>query len=205
MPKPSRKKIVKSPVKQKRVGRASASSFKIVVRYRPHKKKTFDKGKGPPPKYIKLLAAKARRYKAGKRFTSAQSRAFNIRLSGEMAKAGFTPDAIREAKNYRMSSKVGIGAWSRVTSRVEAKSYKRAKAKRVKGEWVRGRDILKSVKIDGKWISAARFKAKIRMTKYNAQIKAYRERYGLNLDEARELYRGLRDENFGQKIFQALY
>lgn len=194
-------KRVRKSRKVKRAGRASAprrapkGTFKVVVRYRPHKKKTFDKGKGKPPKYIRLLVAKARRYKKGKAFTSAESRAFNKRLADEMAKAGYTPDAIREAKYFRISSKIGLEAWSRVTAKVERKSFKR----------VKGRDVLKSVRIDGKWISAARFKAKIRTTKYWAQVNAYRDRYGLTVKEARELWKGLRDEQWGQKVFQAFY
>ena len=60
-------------------------------------------------------------------------------------------------------------------------------------------------KYKGKFISKTKAKRVIWAYRYNRTIKHYRELYGLSMKEARELWRALRDENYGEAVFKALY
>jgi hypothetical protein len=182
MKKSSSRKSRQTSRKAPRAGRRTFYK-PIVKRQYPYKVQEFNKGKGKPiPKRVKALVTKARKYKGiGKGKTSALSKAFNRKLEKQLASAGYTPDYIREAKKRRLSGKVIAVAVSQV-------------------KFERGRYRYK-----GKFITQTKAKHVIWAYKYNATIKHYRELYGLTQKEAQELWRGLRDESFGQQVFKALY
>ena len=197
-PAPRKAQVARASASPPKRGASSPGHRKIIVRYKPYKRpsqKTYDLGKGKTPQRIKSLVKKARQYKKTGRTTS---RSLSYKITKDMVrnmqKAGYTPDEITAAKKYKLSPKVRLEAYSRVRIKIQD-----TRKKKVKGK------LVKQYKIGGKWISKGRFKSKVFMTKYNAILKAYRRRYGLTLKEAQELYRGLRDEKFGQKVFQALY
>lgn len=188
-------------------GKSSRKSYKVTYP-RPRKAKAgrasrsikpFDKGKNRlAPKKILLLRKKAFKYKRKGRVQERKLlRKINKQLVVDMQLVGYTAEAIKSAKKLRLTVKVKKveELKYRVTKVTFQKEVRKGKKKR----------RIKSYKVNGKWISAKRFLAKIRMSKYNAVIKHYRSMYGITLAEARELYRGLRDVNFGRRIFEALY
>jgi len=182
MKKSSFRKSRQTSRKAPRAGRRA--TYKIKVRSQhPFPVPQYNKGKGKPtPQRVKKLVAKARKYRAkAKGKTSAMSRAFNKKLERQLAAAGYTPDYIREAKKRRLSGKVIAVAVTHV-------------------KYERGR-----FKFKGRFITKTKAKHIIWAYKYNATIKHYRELYGLTQKEAQELWRGLRDEKFGQQVFKALY
>lgn len=182
MKKPSSRKSRQTSRKAPRAGRRVL--YKVKVRKQtPFPIPEYNKGKGKAvPQKVKKLIAKARKYKGkAKGKTSSMSRAFNKKLERQLATSGYTPDYIREAKKRRLSGKVIAVAVHQV--KFERGHYK----------------------YKGRFISKTKAKRVIWAFKYNATIKHYRELYGLSLKEARELWKGLRDESFGQQVFKALY
>jgi hypothetical protein len=180
--KASSRKSRQTSRKAPRAGRRSLYKVK-VKRQHPFIVPEYNKGKGKAtPQKIKRLIAKARKYKGkAKGRTSAMSRAFNKKLERQLAASGYTPHYIREAKKRRLSGKVIAVAVTHV-------------------KFERGRYRYK-----GRFITQKKAKHVIWAFKYNATIKHYRELYGLTQKEAQELWRGLRDANFGQQVFKALY
>ena len=193
----------KSVSKTRKVRAARRTSRSTpIVRYRPYPKKRFNVGKGKPPKRILDLRKKAFKYKkVGEKQRAKAQRIVNKRLAENMRADGYTEEAIKAAKKYSLTGRVKFAETKRY--RWTDRTFKTVRYKTKKG-W-RKRRVVKSFKVNGKWISAQRFNAKVRISRYNAVIKHYRIMYGLNLKEAQELYRGLRDEKFGQKVFEALY
>ena len=168
----------------------------VHVRYRPRKHKTFDHGKGPAPKRVQALVSKARGYKKRSTWTGAKTKAYNKKLAAEMRAANYPPNAVEKAvKEFSFREKRSIMGHAKAWSHVSKKYYKK-----VKGDWV-----VVGVKYKGKRRTMAQFKGYIKLQKYWEGVRNYRERYGLTLKEARELYHALRDEKWGQKVYQALY
>jgi hypothetical protein len=182
MKKPSSRKSRQTSRKAPRAGRRVLYKIK-VKKQTPFPVPEYNKGKGKKvPQKVKNLIAKARKYRGvGKGKTSSMSRAFNKKLERQLASAGYTPDYIREAKKRRLSGKVIAAAVTQV-------------------KFERGRYRYK-----GRFISKTKAKHVLWAFKYNATIKHYRELYGLTQKEAQELWKGLRDESFGQQVFKALY
>jgi len=174
----------KSRQTSRKAPRAGKGSFRITQKlykgFPP--KKTYDKGKGKPPKWVRDLVKDARRYKErGKDKRSALSRKLNKRLEAELKGHEYTPEYIKKAKGRRISGKLVFLATAQVTRYYGRYRYK------------------------GKFISQTKAKRVVRMLKYNALIKHYKDVYGLSHKEAQVLWRGLRDAEWGQQIFKALY
>ena len=165
-------------------------------------KKTFKKGKGTPPPKVRKLISKARTYRKARRDrASLVSRNANKRLVRALEAQGYTRDYISRAKRKTLTGRVVRAAVQKYY--YTDRRFKTVK-KRVKGK-IRKVKVVSSYRVNGRWMSAPRFRAKVQMTKYNAVLRHYRELYGLTLKEARELYRGLRDQFWGQRVFNALY
>ena len=182
MKKPSSRKSRQTSRKAPRAGRRVSYQVK-VRRQTPYPIPEYNKGKGKPvPKKFKKLISKARKYRGkAKGKTSSFTRSFNKKLERQLAASGYTPDFIRAAKKRRLSGKVIAVAVTHV-------------------KFERGR-----YKYKGRFITKTKAKHVIWAYKYNATIKHYKELYGLTQKEAQELWRGLRNVNFGQQVFKALY
>ena len=184
---PSRKSARKVNPPRSRKAKTTAGKGSIHYRVAPklargYPVKRFNKGKGPTPKKILAIAAKARQYKkTGRGKASKLSRKYNAALDKRLAARGYTPDHIRAVKKYRLSGRLAVLSITEVTYSAGRFRYK------------------------GKYISKTKAKRVIWMYRYNRTIKHYRELYGLSVDEARQLWRALRDENFGEAVFKALY
>ena len=182
MPVPRKSKRKSLPKSRKT--KAGGPAFRITQRTwkRPGKKR-FDKGRREaPPASVQRLAAKVRSYKVrAKSKSSLYAKTINQKLEASLEKAGYTPDYIKAAKKYRLSGRVSAIA--------------RTKVKYSGGNY----------RYKGKFISRKKAKQLIATFRYHETIKHYRTLYGLTLREARELWKGLRDEKFGREIFKALY
>jgi len=184
---PSRKSARKESLPRSRKAKTTAGKGSIRYRVAPklargYAVKKYNKGKGPAPKRILVIAAKARQYKkTGRGNVSKLSKRYNAALDKRLAARGYTPDHIRAVKKYRLSGRISVLAVTEV-------SYSRGR-----------------FKYKGRYISKTKAKRVMWMYRYNRTIKHYRELYGLSVKEARELWRALRDENFGEAVFKALY
>ena len=178
------RKTFRKPLPKSRKTKAGGSSFRITQRVwkRPGKKR-YDKGrKETPPASVLKLAAKVRTYKVrAKKKSSVYGKVINRKLEASLEKAGYTPDYIKAAKKYRLSGKVSAIA--------------RTKVKYSGGNY----------RYKGKFISKVKARQLIATFRYHETIRHYRTLYGLTLKEARDLWKGLRDEKFGREIFKALY
>lgn len=180
--KPSRESLPKSR-KAKKAGRGVVR-FKVRPKLaRGYPVKRYNKGAGKPvPKDVKALISKARRYKKTGRAQGAKlSKRYNAALDKRLAARGYTPDHIRAVKKYRLTGKISALSVTEVS-------------------FVHGR-----FKYKGKFISKTKAKRVTWAYRYNRTIKHYRELYGLTYKQSQELWRALRDENFGEAVFKALY
>lgn len=186
---------------------AHGSSF-----FRPKAKKSYNKGKNRPlPKYVKQRIAAAKTYKArakGKR--GALSKKYNAALRREMAAAGYTPDQVRASANFTLTGKAVYARAPKLRYeqiRKKTVTYKvRLKSGKYKGHLrKRTKTVITAFKYKGRWKTPAEFKRTVFMYRYNAILKHYRELYSLSMKEAQALYRALRDENYGEFVFKALY
>jgi hypothetical protein len=142
--------------------------------------KRFKYGEGSLPKRTAKIIAKARRYSGAKK--SAYSKRINKKFQAEIVKSKrYTPAEIADAQKYRVTAKV-----RRLAS---LKYYKEGNRFR----------------IGGRFVTQSKYMRSIRMTQYHAVVKSYRDKFGLSLKEARELYRDLRDKEYGDTAFGALY
>ena len=174
----------KSRSTSRKAPRAGRGTFKVKQKlYKGYPRKKYDKGKGPVPKHIKALTRKAGYYKKrGHHKESSVSRRLKEKeFIRKLERAGYTTPHAKEVYKQRVSSKIAHSAFA------EIKIYK-------------GR-----YKYKGKFISKQKARRVIWAYRYNRTIKHYRELYGLTQKEAQELWRGLRDENYGQQVFKALY
>lgn len=174
----------KSRSTSRKAPRAGRGTFKVHQKlWKGYPRKKFDKGKGPAPKAIRVLAVKARRYKK-KGYHKQSSVSLQLKRKEfirKLERAGYTTPHAQEVYKQRISSKIAHSAFAEVRI------------------W-RGR-----YKYKGKFISKQKARRVIWAYRYNRTIKHYRELYGLTMKEAQELWRGLRNENYGQQVFKALY
>ena len=181
---PSRKSAQKHlPRSRKAKAAGRGIRYKVAPKLaRGYAVKKYNKGKGPLPKKVQAIAAKARRYKnVGQGKASKLGKKYTAALDKRLAARGYTPDHIRAVKKYRLTGRISALSVTEVT-------------------YTHGR-----LKYKGKYISKTKAKRVIWAYRYNRTIKHYRELYGLSMKEARELWRALRDENYGEAVFKALY
>lgn len=176
---PSRKSPSPSRKGSSRAGRGIVEfgPSKSKPRFKPKK---FPFGSGPLPKKSARIIAKARRYSGAKK--GAYTKKINRKFRDELQRSKrYTAPEIEAAEQYRLTGKV-----RRLAS---LKYYKEGNRYRIGGRFVKREKYMKS----------------IRMRQYHAVLRSYREKFGLSQAEARQLYRDLRDERYGDTAFGALY
>jgi hypothetical protein len=178
---PSRKSLSPSRKGPIKAGRGTVTLSHGHGKPRFPVKRTRDRfGSAPLPKRTAKLIKKARKYSGAKK--ASYSKRINKRFYEELVRSKrYTPQEIEDAQQYRVTAKV-----RRLAS---LKYFKEGNKYR----------------IGGRFVSKDKYMRSIRMRQYHAVVKSYREKFGLSAKEARQLYRDLRDERYGDTAFGALY